>query len=371
MGLWNLRKSGKTPSVNKEYGNEISKNFLKVLVDPPESAVDIVAVHGLNPLGKQLHAEATWTADGKLWLRDFLPKRIPNARILLFGYNSNVAFQASTAGVTEQAENLLNQVEAVRTALVHSKSDKTYEAIQKSTFGIVFFSTPHRGGNHAEVGDVVAKIARSMLGTPSNNFIDALKNNSAMNTITSDFRQLLEEFQFLTFYETQPLGCFGVVVTQDSAILGLPGTREKQIPLDSNHRQICKFATDEDPRYHQVADNIAKMVNDACSCRKQSVHLEKDEYNFDEIKSNSKRNVSGIWGRRNTTVQLGNANWSKTHGDTNKTQQFGNRNLSVQNGDGNQTIQFATDPTDLWRFMEMLLLGTKYLFTPAFVKGQI
>lgn len=41
--------------------------------------------------------------------------------------------------------------------------------------------------------------------------MDALKNDSVMNAITRDFRQLLEDFQFLTFYETQPLGCFGMV----------------------------------------------------------------------------------------------------------------------------------------------------------------
>lgn len=74
----------------------------------------IVAVHGLNPTNTELHAELTWTAGGKLWLRDFLPEQLPNARVLLFGYNSNVAFGTSTAGVREQAENLLNRLKAKR-----------------------------------------------------------------------------------------------------------------------------------------------------------------------------------------------------------------------------------------------------------------
>ncbi|KAI1075136.1 hypothetical protein F5B20DRAFT_595294 [Whalleya microplaca] len=281
MVPWGRKQSEKTYRTAKKEGKaENSKNFLKVLVNPPNPTVDIVAVHGLNPLGNPLHAESTWTSEGKLWLRDFLPNRIPSARILLFGYNSNVAFQASTAGITEQAENLLNHVQAARTmdpnrplvfichslggivvkrALVHSSNDKTYESIRKSTFGVAFFSTPHKGGNHTEVGDIVAKIARSLLGSPSNNFMDALKGSSILDTIANDFRQLLEDLQFLTFYETQPLGRFGIVVTQHSAILGLPGTREKQIPLDADHRQICKFANDDDPMYQQVADNITKM----------------------------------------------------------------------------------------------------------------
>ena len=74
----------------------------------------IVAVHGLNPTNKEFHAEATWTVGENLWLRDFLPTELPTARVLLFGYNSNLAFETSTAGVFEQAENLLNRLKSKR-----------------------------------------------------------------------------------------------------------------------------------------------------------------------------------------------------------------------------------------------------------------
>jgi dimeric dUTPase (all-alpha-NTP-PPase superfamily) len=81
----------------------------------------IVAVHGLNPTNKESHARQTWTSDQskKLWLSDseFLPKSFPQARVMLFGYNSNVAFQTSTAGVREQAENLLNRVKIERSVI--------------------------------------------------------------------------------------------------------------------------------------------------------------------------------------------------------------------------------------------------------------
>jgi hypothetical protein len=65
----------------------------------------------LNATDADSHAFNTWTADGpdgNLWLRDFLPKVLPKARIWIFGYNANVKAQASTAGVQEQAGNLLN-----------------------------------------------------------------------------------------------------------------------------------------------------------------------------------------------------------------------------------------------------------------------
>jgi hypothetical protein len=47
--------------------------------------LSIVAVHGLNG-----HRDKTWTAaNGIHWLRDLLPKDIPNARILCWGYDAN------------------------------------------------------------------------------------------------------------------------------------------------------------------------------------------------------------------------------------------------------------------------------------------
>ena len=77
----------------------------------------MVAIHGLNPRNTKNHAFETWTAANEaMWLRDegFLRTALPNARVLLFGYNSNVAFKSSTAGVHEQAENLLNRLEEAR-----------------------------------------------------------------------------------------------------------------------------------------------------------------------------------------------------------------------------------------------------------------
>jgi hypothetical protein len=86
------------------------------LIAPPKG---IDAVHSLNPTNTDSHAEMTWTAHNQnMWLKDFLPKKLPTARILLFGYNANVAFETSTAGVREQAENLLNRLKGKRKARI-------------------------------------------------------------------------------------------------------------------------------------------------------------------------------------------------------------------------------------------------------------
>lgn len=67
----------------------------------------IIAIHGLNPLGDNNHSENTWTADQKLWLRDFLPLKLPKARVMLFGYNANVTFNPVDLRVRDHAMKLL------------------------------------------------------------------------------------------------------------------------------------------------------------------------------------------------------------------------------------------------------------------------
>ncbi|KAI9656999.1 MAG: Serine active site containing protein 1 [Trizodia sp. TS-e1964] len=291
-----------------------SENFLKVLVDPSVAKIDIVAVHGLNPLGRTSHAESTWTADGKLWLRDFLKHQAPQARVLLFGYNSRVAFDTAKAGVREHAENWLNRLAAerivsrnlaignltqeltafkddpdrpllfvchslgglvVKRAMVHAKGDETYQKIWASTFGIVE------------------------------------RHSVYLNTINDDFRTCLEDFEFISFFETRNFGPFrALVVEPESATLGLMPEREKQLGLDANHSQICKFESEEDPRYKQVESNIIHLINKAITA---GVRLPKGQT------TSFVSNVASIIGAGNTTAQVGSANEIKTDGNDNET----------------------------------------------------
>ena len=76
----------------------------------------IVAVHGLYG-----HALQTWTSDQSkaLWLRDaeMLPKAIPNARILTWGYNADVhVFLGHTSSdrIMHHAQTLVAQLQSDR-----------------------------------------------------------------------------------------------------------------------------------------------------------------------------------------------------------------------------------------------------------------
>ncbi|GKZ47865.1 hypothetical protein AbraIFM66951_011440 [Aspergillus brasiliensis] len=249
----------------------------------------IVAVHGLNPKSKKNHAEKTWESNGKLWLRDFLPKQLPRARIFLFSYNSKVAIQSSAAGVREQAHVLLDRLRlerenceyrpllfiahslggiVVKEALVQAKLSATYGSICTSTFGIAFFGTPHRGTHLARVGGVAAKIVRAILGTASNTLLKALSKGSLYALeLSANFDKLLENYRYLSFYETLPFKSIGIVVEKESAVLGLPDSREKAVALNADHEEICRFHCDEDDNYQYVSSLIVELANSGTETR--------------------------------------------------------------------------------------------------------
>lgn len=83
----------------------------------------IVAVHGLNG-----DAYKTWTSDkGNVnWLKDpdLLPKYLPNARILTWGYNANVVSfkgkSTSSDRILQHAQTLVAQLQADREVSITS-----------------------------------------------------------------------------------------------------------------------------------------------------------------------------------------------------------------------------------------------------------
>lgn len=74
----------------------------------------ILALHGLNG-----HAYRSWeyrdrNGESFMWLRDCLPERIPEARILTYGYNANVYSDVSTGRTRTFAETFLERLRYMR-----------------------------------------------------------------------------------------------------------------------------------------------------------------------------------------------------------------------------------------------------------------
>jgi hypothetical protein len=76
---------------------------------------------------------------------------------------------------------------------------------------VVFFGTPHGGGNNAKVGSLAADIAKFVANREDNSLMEALKKNSFYGEQNRDnFMQRAKDFTFLTFYEANPTTKFKV-----------------------------------------------------------------------------------------------------------------------------------------------------------------
>ncbi|KAK0747323.1 WD40-repeat-containing domain protein [Apiosordaria backusii] len=246
--------------------------------------VDFVAVHGLNFKRSRHHTWETWTKDGKLWLRDFLPTALGGrpVRVMLFGYNSSPTLQSAAIKLDDHARSLLQWLSlkrkdapqrplvfiahsmgglVVKQALVEATLDPSYKPIVEASRLLVFFATPHQGGNYASVGDVVARIVKAGQSRPGNDLLDALKKHS--DDATRRFEQsrhLFDSSLAVSFFEGMQYGAMGIIVERKSATLNLPGSREKQVVVNADHSLICKFDSPDDPQCQLVLGTIAEQL---------------------------------------------------------------------------------------------------------------
>jgi len=194
---------------------------LTLLSQPEDAVLRVVFVHGL-----QGHPHTTWTFEPKsaqknsgkaksaqknsgqalapsqdaeaknvFWPRDLLKEDFPMARIMTFGYNSNITegYSAANQGIIfSYAKNLLQDLTAKRKQtpnrhlvfIAHSLGgilvkevlrrsevdpDQKVTKIFSSTTGVFFFGTPHRGSTGwASFGEGLAAVAGRIMGVDVN-----------------------------------------------------------------------------------------------------------------------------------------------------------------------------------------------------------
>ncbi|TVY80281.1 Nephrocystin-3 [Lachnellula suecica] len=267
-------------------GIEFNKNITNRDRDGPNAAVDIVAVHGLNETTVQ-----TWTdpKSGILWLRDLLPKAIPVARVLSFGNDASAA-TFSRAGCAEMiqrhAHTLVANLEGdrniedcsrrpiifvchgfggiiVKKALAYSASRTSalvthLHTIFVSTYGILFFGTPHNSTD----------IARWLtLESEARDIQRKAQFNAAINsleTITDQFAPLMKHFHIFFFWEEVQTD-FGrewaFVVEESSAAPNLDNTERSGI--DASHSGMVKFSSISSSSYRTVISALIRYSLEA------------------------------------------------------------------------------------------------------------
>ncbi|KAF4456852.1 Ankyrin repeats (3 copies) family protein [Fusarium austroafricanum] len=155
---------------------------------------DIIAVHGLNPRSKNEtnHVWDTWRTpagpEGKLWLRDDLPKLVPNARVFVYEYDSTVVYGTNNFTFVDKANSLLEAIRIkqmgqgksslrpvillghslggllIKEALINAYNNEKYKTAKLATQGLVFFATPQkcRKQGLVNLGQVAGAIARNL-----------------------------------------------------------------------------------------------------------------------------------------------------------------------------------------------------------------
>ncbi|MCJ1285606.1 hypothetical protein MMC26_004947 [Xylographa opegraphella] len=255
-----------------------------------KATVNIIFVHGL---GGSSHR--SWSKDrdpALFWPEQWLPKEpvISDARIFSFGYNA--AFQ-STMGkenilnISDFAKDLLFSMKfmvgdgghqlnlsqlpiifiahsmgglVVKKAIILGQYDPHYKEFVQATRAVIFLSTPHRGTNLAKILNRILTV--SVFGHSPKQYVSELKSNSlTLQEINEQFRSFAPSLAIVSFFETLETAVGPaklMVLHKESSILGYPG--EISQPLNADHHDVCKFASQSDPSYISVRNVLKYLV---------------------------------------------------------------------------------------------------------------
>jgi PGAP1-like protein len=253
---------------------------LNLLYSPSEPLIDFIFVHGLNGGSRK-----TWSKTSSVahyWPREWLPKDpvFSNVRVNSFGYNSDwVKGKDNCLDIHHFGKSFLGEMSTspylgdadtpivlighsmgglvIKKAYMLAKQDVMYETLAKRFHTIFFLATPHKGSDWAKLLSGILQIAYSSRAYPA----DLERSSGAIRSINDEFRNCSANLALWSFYETQKLnmGLFSaIIVDPDSATLGYP--EEKQMPMNADHRSICKFEAPTDPNYVTLRNALASTV---------------------------------------------------------------------------------------------------------------
>ncbi|KAK1460891.1 hypothetical protein CMEL01_15188 [Colletotrichum melonis] len=273
---------------------------MSVLHDPSEgnAAVDIVFIHGLKG-----HREKTWTSDkaSEPWPKALLPSEIPDARVLAYGYDADVAKateMVSVSRIRDHAATFLKrltnfrdrtdssarpiifvchslgglvcqavrvtQVFTVMKALARAHTREHLKEVLEATRGILFLGTPHHGSALAVWAERLGKSV-GVLKQTNTEILGVLRPESeVLAEIQDNFHNITQSqtkagvgtIQITCFYEELPLPGIGLVVPQHSAIF--PG--KDAIGIHGTHHTMVKFSGLEDSGFIDICDELRTWI---------------------------------------------------------------------------------------------------------------
>ncbi|KAI0885796.1 uncharacterized protein GGS22DRAFT_188084 [Annulohypoxylon maeteangense] len=266
---------------------------LTALYDPPSHKADCIAISGLAS-----HPFGSWQPKGQsksfMWIRDAMPKSLPNVRPILYGYDSTLAKSHSFQSTFDLALSLISQLKANGWAsptckplafLAHSLGgiilkqtlvslagmDRHVDPILHVMKGAAFFGVPNLGMEQSHLEAVV-------MGQANSELVEALSPKSTyLYHLDEQFSGIsyFQNYLFYWCYETMKsptvlLGSDGkwsrtgpeeILVTPESATRGLHGDAKHCdliFPINKDHSNIVKFS--ENDQDYSVLVRLLKQI---------------------------------------------------------------------------------------------------------------
>jgi WD40 repeat protein len=215
----------------------------------------------------------------------WLPRELPAARILTFGYNAHFSstVERASCNIADFAADLLfrmkygentperlGQVPIVvvahsmgglvfKKAFVQGHLNSEFTGIVSMIKAVLFLATPHRGADLAETLNKV--LSTSVFGYSPKEYVAELTRKSpTIDDLNEAFRHHAPKLRIFSFYETLATRIGPVstmVVDKPSAVMGYAG--ETQTPLAANHHDVCKFKGPGDPNYVSVTGALRSI----------------------------------------------------------------------------------------------------------------
>ena len=253
---------------------------LNTVFETEDAFADLIFVHGLGG-----GSYKTWSKDedpDHFWPGQWLPQSddFRDVRIHTFGYESGYG-KKSVLNIHDFAKSLIESVLnspsipqdparpmvlvchslgglVAKRAFILAKQITEYHLFARRLRCIFFLATPHRGSKFAEILDRILTLTSGVRP-----FVNELQPGSATITaINEEFPRHCEHLTLYSFQETQPMDLGfkkDLIVPKESSVMGnLPNERSDY--LDANHREVCKFANQEEPNYRKVRNALASTL---------------------------------------------------------------------------------------------------------------
>ena len=176
----------------------------------------------------------------------------------------------------------------IKQALIYSSEvrDTKIEylrSISVSTYGILFFGTPHTGSNTAKWALRLASICRAVLpshlvDTQPQLVNDLMSGNETLKSIDRQFVQIASRFYICSFHEGKPTNLNGspqYIVDEESASPNVLDVQCASIRQDHSH--MCTFENENDSDFDQVVGAIQRSIYEASALVKTRWVSEKTE----------------------------------------------------------------------------------------------